>query len=75
MPITLPLEKMSRAEKLMAMESLWIDLSRDETKVKSPAWHQSALQDAERLVKSGKAKFSNWEDAKQRIRRKAAKLA
>jgi hypothetical protein len=75
MPITLPLKKMSRSEKLMAMEALWADLSRDESKIVSPAWHALALSEAERLVKSGKAKFMDWDKAKVVLRRKAAKLA
>ena len=74
MPIALPLEKMSRAEKLRAMEALWADLSQDEEQFESPAWHEEALREAERAVKSGKAHFSDWEEAKKRIRRKAAKL-
>lgn len=75
MAVTLPLNKMSRAEKLMAMEALWADLSRDESKVESPAWHAEELKETEKLVKSGQAKFSDWKEAKVRIRRKAAKLA
>jgi hypothetical protein len=73
MPITLPLKKMTRNDKLRAMEAIWADLSRDESKVDAPAWHGEALQEAERLVKQGKAKFSDWEDAKKRIHRKASK--
>ena len=71
----LPLKKMSRVEKLRAMEALWADLSRDEDKFESPKWHEEALRDAERAVESGKAKFSDWEGAKKRLRRKASKLA
>lgn len=75
MPRTLPLSKMTRSEKLIAMESLWQDLSRDDAKFTSPAWHADALKEAERLVKSGKAKFSDWDEAKARINRAAARLA
>jgi len=75
MPITLPLKKMSQQEKLAAMEMLWTDLSRDEAKFKSPSWHGDVLKETERLVKEGKAKFYDWGEAKERIRRKAAKLA
>lgn len=46
-----------------------------QSKVKSPAWHAEELKATEKLVKSGQAKFSDWEEAKIRIRRKAAKLA
>ena len=44
---------------------------REEDVAKSPAWHKDALREAERLVNEGKAKFSNWKEAKQRIRRQA----
>src|SRR5712691_11211828 len=36
--------------------------------------HEQALREAERAVKTGKAQFSEWDEAKKRIRRKAAKL-
>jgi hypothetical protein len=73
MPATLlPLEKMSRADKLREMEALWADLSGDADKLNSPAWHHDALRETERLVEQGKAKFSDWESAKRRIRRKIA---
>ena len=75
MPITLPLKKMTRSEKLMAMEALWADLSQDDAKVESPTWHADALRETERLVKDGKAKFSDWDTAKTRIRRRAARLS
>ena len=75
MPVILPLQKMSRNEKLRAMEALWADLSKDDDRFESPQWHAQALRESERTVKNGKAKFSDWEIAKKRIRRKAAKLA
>ena len=75
MPLALPLKKMSRDEKLRAMEALWADLSQDEDRFESPVWHAQALREAERAVKNGKAQFSDWEETKKRIRRKAAKLA
>ena len=75
MPVSLPLKKMSRDEKLRAMEALWADLSQDEDAFESPAWHEQALREAEHAVKTGKARFSDWEEAKKRIRRKATKLA
>ncbi len=75
MPVALPLKKMSRGEKLRAMEALWADLSKDDDRFESPAWHAQALREAKRAMKNGKAKFSDWEEAKKRIRHKAAKLA
>ena len=74
MPITLPLKKMTRSDKLRAMEALWTDLSSDDAKVNSPAWHADALKETEHLVREGKAKFMDWGEAKSLLRRKAARL-
>ena len=68
----------ARDEKLnrdVAIKVLPTALSQDEDRFESPAWHEQALREAERAVKAGKARFSDWEEAKKRIRRKAAKLA
>lgn len=75
MTFALEIKRMSRADKLRAMEALWADLSQDEAGIDSPAWHADALRETERLVRQGKAKFSDWQEAKRRIRRKAAKFA
>ena len=75
MPVALPLKKMSRDKKLRAMEALWADLSKDDDRFESPEWHAQALRESERAMKDGRAEFSDWEKAKKRIRRKAAKLA
>ena len=71
----LELKKMTRAEKLQAMEFLWEELSRDEDTLESPAWHEKALREAEAAIKSGKAKFIDWDEAKERIRRMTSRLA
>jgi hypothetical protein len=75
MPVIIPLKKMSLDEKLRAMKALWADLFKDDDRFESLAWHAQALRESDRAVKNGKAKFSDWETAKKRIRRKAAKLA
>jgi len=71
------LKKLTHAEKLEAMEFLREELSHDEDSFEPPAWHEAALREAEEDVKSGKAVFVDWEEAKERIRRKvaAARLA
>ena len=66
---------MSRADKLRAMEALWADLSRDEAEFDSPSWLGVILRETEQLVRDGKAKFSDWQAARRRIHRKAARLA
>ena len=65
---------MSRLDKLRTMEALWADLSQDDAKLDSPAWHAEALREAERAVAAGTAKFSSWEESKKRLRRKVASL-
>ena len=62
---------MSREDKLRAMEELWSDLSRGEPEIASPDWHEAVLRETERMVQEGKAKFSDWDTASRRIRRKA----
>ncbi len=75
MGIALAIKHMSRSDKLRAMEALWADLAQDESRMNSPAWHAEALRETDSLVRQGKAKFSDWQEAKRRIRRKAAKVA
>jgi len=70
MEAILPLDKMSIAEKLRAMEMLWADLSRNEAQWESPAWHEDVLRDREAKVKSGKESFMDWETAKKQLRDK-----
>ena len=61
---------MSIAEKLRAMEALWVDLSRNEAQIESPAWHGDVLHDREVKIKSGEEKFIDWEVAKKQLRDK-----
>jgi len=69
----LPLEQMTRKEKLRIMEELWCDLSRDESQFKSPAWHADVLREREEAVKSGKEAFIVWDVAKKQLQARAAK--
>ena len=68
MQATLPLDKMTREEKLRVMEELWADLSRDESQVTSPEWHGAVLHDRAEAVKSGKEVFVDWNAAKKQLR-------
>ena len=69
MGVALPLAKMSRKEKIEAMESLWDDLCRHAEKVQSPAWHGALLKQREENLRVGEADFSDWDAAKKRIRK------
>lgn len=65
---------MSHANKLRKMEVICGNLSVSESRLESPAWHAKALQDAQQLLKKGKARFSEWELAKRRLGRMAAAI-
>jgi hypothetical protein len=67
--ISLPLKQMSREEKLMALEALWEDLSRNEKEFESPDWHKEELSATEERVKSGEEKFLDWESAMKKLRK------
>lgn len=70
--IDLPLTKLSVAQKLDLMEALWADLTRNEKKLKSPAWHETFLRDREEAFATGKVSLSDWEQAKKRIKKKVS---
>ena len=70
--VDLTLSELSFTEKLNLMEALWADLSRDEKKLKSPAWHETVLKDREEAFAAGKVTVSDWEQAKKRIKKKVS---
>ena len=55
-------------EKLLAMEAIWNDISREEVTLEVPQWHKDILDERERLIAEGKAQFIDWEDAKKQIK-------
>ena len=69
MPVEVPLDQMTLSEKLPLMESLWDDLSRNVGDFPSPQWHQKVLTERRRRAESGEEQFSDWESAKEDIRR------
>jgi hypothetical protein len=66
-PAELQIDRMTLEEKLRAMEALWDNLCRREEAVPVPQWHKDLLDERERLVEQGKARFIDWEAAKKRI--------
>ncbi len=69
MPVTLPLNEMTIAEKLQLMEVLLDDLSRNADALESPEWHREILEEREQRIASGQARFSDWKQAKVDIRK------
>jgi hypothetical protein len=60
---------MTTEEKLAAMERLWEELCRSPESVPSPSWHEDVLIARDKRVKEGKAEFTDFDAAKDRIRK------
>ena len=72
MPATLPLNEMTLPEKLQLMEALWADLTHNSDALESPEWHREVLDEREKRIASGEARFSDWEQAKTDIRKRVS---
>jgi len=56
---------MSTAEKFMAMEELWEDMSKNVSDKKlTPQWHLDILKKLDYKEKNGKLRFSSFDEAK-----------
>lgn len=49
------------------MEELWDDLRLRADAVPVPQWHKDLLDERERLIETGEARFDDWDAAKKRI--------
>ena len=72
MNVVLPLDQMTLPEKLQLMEDLWDNLSKSSASVESPAWHKEVLDECRARAESGQEKFTDWETAKDEIRRRVS---
>ena len=67
---TADIAAMPVAEKLKLMEALWDSLcAQTDNNVESPEWHQAALKQAEDDLAAGTARFVDWAEAKEGLRR------
>jgi len=64
----LDVSALSRNEKLRLLETLWADLTADDSQIPSPAWHRDALEETRALYERGKVSLSDWTEAKVRLR-------
>lgn len=55
------IKKMSRIERLQAIEALWDSLLDEEAEVESPEWHRDILEERKRGIESGQAEFISLE--------------
>ena len=72
MQVAIPLDKMTVVEKLQALEEIWSDLQKTPEAIPSPAWHNDVLQARANRVREGASHFSDWAEAKRRIREKTS---
>jgi putative addiction module component (TIGR02574 family) len=72
MATPLAIDRMTIEEKLQAMEALWDDLCRHEEALPIHEWQKQVLDERERLVEEGKARFIDWEQAKKDIAREVS---
>jgi hypothetical protein len=72
MPVDLPLHEMSLPSKMELLEALWDNLSRNPDQLESPGWHREVLDERRERLKIGDEKVSEWEAAKEDIRRRVS---
>ena len=53
-------------DKIAVMEKLWDDLCRDLQAIPSPEWHRETLETREKEIKVGKAKFTSFDQSKDK---------
>ena len=70
--VKLPISELSLAQKLDMIESLWDCLRNTEEAVKSPQWHEAVLSDRDAALSAGKVTISDWDEAKERIKKKVS---
>ncbi len=68
MQTSLPLNKMTITEKLVAMNQIWDDLMRNPDDIPSPEWHNEVLSARAERVKNGEAHFKDFESVKSELR-------
>jgi putative addiction module component (TIGR02574 family) len=67
MDLALPLNEMTAAEKLRAIEILWDDLARNPDDIPSPSWHEEVLKARQKEIDEGRAKFIPLEEFRESI--------
>ena len=68
------IDKMSRAEKVQAMDYLWTSLEADAGGYEPPSWHGRELKRRDRLYAENKVPVFDWVEAKARLEARRAAL-
>jgi len=57
-------KKLTRTERIQAMEALWDSLLHDNEEMETPKWHEIILEERKSIIAEGKAKFISLKDLK-----------
>jgi len=58
-------KKMSKAERLQAMETLWDSLLYENGEIETPEWHEKVLTERRKRIENGRAEFLSLSDLKK----------
>lgn len=59
------IKKMSKAERLRAMEALWDSLLHENGEIETPEWHEKVLKERKKRIANGSAEFISLSDLKK----------
>ncbi|HGG59229.1 MAG TPA: cysteine methyltransferase [Gammaproteobacteria bacterium] len=60
------ISRMSKIERLQAMEAIWDSLIRESSEIESPEWHRDILSSRRRKIKEGETDFISVEELKSK---------
>lgn len=60
--------RLSKIERLKAMEAIWDSLLHEDTEVQSPAWHQDVLAARKQKIAEGTALFRSIDELRMKQR-------
>jgi len=64
------LRLLPNSEKLRIIETLWADISADDTAFESPDWHADELKKTEADLQAGRVSVVDWDEAKKELRKR-----
>lgn len=69
MQLSNDIKQMNMTDKFILLEQLWEDMSQNADDDRfTPQWHLDILNEIENKEKNGELEFSNFDDAKKRLR-------
>ena len=58
------LKKLSKTERIQAMETLWDSMLYEDGEIETPEWHERILEQRKKIMANGKAKFISISELK-----------